>query len=59
MDTNEVIDHCPVCDKEIFFGQVVWKVGTDLCCSVEHMLKRAKVVIVNSGQEGGASHAHT
>lgn len=40
--TDEVIDHCPVCDKKINFGQVAWKVGPELCCSVEHMLTRIK-----------------
>lgn len=40
--TDEVVDHCPICDKEIYFGQQVWKVGPDLCCSVEHMLTRIK-----------------
>ncbi|BFH16537.1 hypothetical protein WDD9_005652 [Paenibacillus melissococcoides] len=59
MSTKEVIDHCPVCKKEIYFGQVVWKVGPDLCCSVEHMLKQAKVVIVIAGKEGGPSHDYS
>ena len=40
--TDEVVDHCPICDKNIHFGQQVWKVGPDLCCSVEHMLTRIK-----------------
>ncbi|BFH12642.1 hypothetical protein WJ0W_000844 [Paenibacillus melissococcoides] len=51
MSTKEVIDHCPVCGREIYIGQVAWKVGSDLCCSVEHMLKQAKVVIVIAGKE--------
>lgn len=49
--SQEVIDYCPVCEEEIFFGQVAWKVGRELCCSVEHMLKQAKVVIVIAGRE--------
>ncbi|BFH12303.1 hypothetical protein J6TS7_65370 [Paenibacillus dendritiformis] len=61
MSTNEVIDQCPICGQEIYFGQVAWKVGPALCCSVEHMLKQAKVVIVIAGKEidvgGGDSDA--
>lgn len=41
-DSNEVIDHCPVCDKKIHFGQVAWKAGPELCCSIEHMLTHIK-----------------
>lgn len=39
---DEVFDHCPICDKKIHFGQVAWKVGPELCCSVEHMLTHIK-----------------
>lgn len=59
MSTKEVIDFCTVCEKEIYFGQVAWKVGPDLCCSVEHMLKQAKVSIILAGKEGGPSHDYS
>ncbi|BFH71903.1 hypothetical protein J27TS7_08240 [Paenibacillus dendritiformis] len=49
--SKEVIDHCPICEKEIYFGQAAWKVGPDLCCSVDHMVQHARVVIVIAGQE--------
>ncbi|BFH17239.1 hypothetical protein WJ0W_002339 [Paenibacillus melissococcoides] len=52
MSTNkEVIDHCPICGQEIYYGQVAWKVGSDLCCSVDHMIQRTKVTIVIAGKE--------
>ncbi|MFD3272662.1 hypothetical protein ACE3MS_21435 [Paenibacillus dendritiformis] len=51
MNAKEVIDFCPICEGEIYFGQVAWKVGSDLCCSVDHMVQHARVVIVIAGKE--------
>lgn len=51
MSTKEVIDFCPVCKEEIYFGQVAWKVGPDLCCSVDHMIQHIKLVVVIAGKE--------
>jgi len=50
--SQEVIDYCPPCKSEIMFGQRVWKVGHDLCCSVPCMIQQAKVKSVIAGKEG-------
>ncbi|MBG9737116.1 hypothetical protein [Paenibacillus alvei] len=55
MDTMEVIDHCPVCEEEIFFGQPVWKVGREFCCSVPCMVRRVQVKVVIAGKD---EHQH-
>lgn len=56
-DKNEVIDICadPECNKEIFFGQPVWKKGHDLICSTACLLRvlGAKTVIAGREEDEG------
>lgn len=59
--SREVIDYCAneKCGKEIYFGQPVWKIGHDLVCSSECLLKQlgAKTVIAGvDSMKGGENN---
>ncbi|MGM1047633.1 MAG: hypothetical protein ACQEXX_15985 [Bacillota bacterium] len=53
LNQNEVIDYCanPECEAEIFIHQPVWKIGHELVCSPECLLKKVGAVTIIAGRE--------
>lgn len=51
--SKEVIDYCAneECNKEIFFGQPVWKIGYDLVCSTNCLLRQMGAKTVIAGRD--------
>lgn len=49
--SQEVIDYCAPCKSEIMFGQRVWKVGNEFCCSVPCMVQQVNAKSVIAGKE--------
>lgn len=52
-DTQEatVVDHCEECGGEIYSGQQVWKVGSDMFCKTECLLDNLGVETLTVGDE--------
>lgn len=53
LECQEVVDCCAneACGNEIYFGQPVWKIGHDLVCSSECLLKQLGAKTVIAGKE--------
>lgn len=51
--SKEVIDYCAneECNKEIFFGQPVWKIGHELVCCSSCLLRMAGAKTVIAGRD--------
>lgn len=50
---GEVVDYCsnPECGREIMFGEPVWPVGHELCCTSQCLIKKLGAVTVIAGRE--------